>query len=40
MKHIIRIKSFENDLVGIANECGEIILPPTFNHINGFNKDG
>ncbi len=38
-KHIIRTISSDGK-VGLMNNCGNIILPPTYNHINLFNKDG
>lgn len=39
-KDLIRIKSYNNNLVGIMNNCGEVILKPTYDHINAFNEQG
>ncbi len=38
--NLIRIESTKNGLVGFMTNCGEIILQPKYNYINGFNKDG
>ena len=39
-KHLIRIESTTNGLMGLMTSCGEVILQPKYNYINGFNKDG
>lgn len=39
-KHLIQIESTTNGLTGLMTSCGEIILQPKYNHINGFSKDG
>lgn len=39
-KNLIRIKSNINGKVGLMDNCGTLILTPTYDHINAFNEEG